>query len=58
MTFKRVVLIVKSLNPFIPCESMIQTVSVGHGGVPIAIGMKVVTKEGEGSEFIVQLLAV
>ena len=29
-----------------------------HGGVPIAIGigMKVETKEGEGSEFIIQLL--
>jgi signal transduction histidine kinase len=26
-----------------------------HGGVPIAIGMKVETKEGEGSEFIIQL---
>jgi uncharacterized protein (DUF1330 family) len=24
-----------------------------HGGVPIAIGMKVETKEGEGSEFII-----
>ena len=26
-----------------------------HGGVPIAIGIKVETKEGEGSEFIIQL---
>ena len=26
-----------------------------HGGVPIAIGMKVETKEGEGAEFIIQL---
>ena len=26
-----------------------------HSGVPIAIGMKVETKEGEGSEFIIQL---
>ena len=26
-----------------------------HGGGPIAIGMKVETKEGEGSEFIIQL---
>ena len=25
-----------------------------HGGVPIAIGMKVETKEGAGSEFIIQ----
>jgi len=26
-----------------------------HGEVPIAIGMKVETKEGEGSEFVIQL---
>ena len=26
-----------------------------HGGVPTAIGMKVETKEGEGSTFIIQL---
>jgi len=26
-----------------------------HGGVPIAIGIKVETKEGEGAEFIIQL---
>jgi two-component system, NtrC family, sensor kinase len=26
-----------------------------HGGVPIAIGMEVGTKEGEGAEFIIQL---
>jgi hypothetical protein len=26
-----------------------------HGGVPIAIGMKVETKEGEGAEVIIQL---
>ena len=26
-----------------------------HGGVPIAIGMKVETKDGEGSTFIIQL---
>ncbi len=26
-----------------------------HGGVPIAIGMKVETKEGEGSAFIIHL---
>ncbi len=26
-----------------------------HGGVPIAIGMKVETKEGEGSIFIIGL---
>ena len=29
-----------------------------HGGVPIAIGMKVESKEGEGTEFIVQLPVV
>jgi hypothetical protein len=29
-----------------------------HGGVPITIGMKVETKEGEGSEFIIQLPVV
>ncbi len=28
---------------------------LSHGGVPIAIGMKVETREGEGSEFIFQL---
>ncbi len=26
-----------------------------HGGVPIAIGMKVETKEGEGTEFTIIL---
>ena len=26
-----------------------------HGGVPIAIGIKVETKEAEGAEFIIQL---
>ena len=26
-----------------------------YGGVPIAIGMKVETKEGEGCEFIIEL---
>ena len=35
-------------------------ITKGHGGVPIVpiaigIGMKVETKEGEGSEFIIQL---
>ena len=37
---------------------MIQTkydIIKAHGGVPIAIGIKVETKEGEGSEFIIQL---
>jgi uncharacterized protein (DUF1330 family) len=46
---------VKSINP---CKSVIQTsydIVKAHGGVPIAIGMKVETKEGERSEFIIQL---
>ena len=42
---------VKSINP---CKSVIQTshdiVTKGHGGE-----LKVETKEGEGSEFIIQL---
>ena len=62
------------MKSFNPCQSVIQTIKV-HGGVPIAIGMKVETlsadlsvrnvvkteataqagKEGEGSEFIIQL---
>lgn len=29
-----------------------------HGGVPIAIGIKVETKEGEGSVFFMQLPAI
>jgi signal transduction histidine kinase len=28
---------------------------MAHGGVPIAIGMKVETQEGVGSEFTIQL---
>jgi len=46
---------VKSINP---CKSVIQTsydIVKVHGGVPIAIGMKVETKEGEGSIFIINL---
>ena len=46
---------VKSINL---CESVIQTIYdivKAHGGVPIAIGMKVETKEGEGSTLIVSL---
>ena len=46
---------VKSINQ---CQSMIQTIYdivKAHGSVPIAIGMKVETKEEEGSEFIIQL---
>ena len=38
---------------------MVQTVydivTKGHGEVPIAIGMKVETKEGEGKTFIIEL---
>jgi hypothetical protein len=46
---------VKSINP---CQSVIQTgfdIVKAHGGVPIAIGMKVETKEGEGSAFFIEL---
>jgi uncharacterized protein (DUF1330 family) len=46
---------VKSINQ---CKSVVQTIYdivKAHGGVPIIIGMKVETKEGEGSEFIIQL---
>ena len=46
---------VKSINP---CKSVIQTtydIIKAHGVVPIAIGIKVETKEGVGSEFIIQL---
>jgi uncharacterized protein (DUF1330 family) len=42
---------VKSINPV---KSMIQTIydiAKAHGGVPIVIGMKVKTKEGEGLIF-------
>ena len=37
---------------------MVQTIYdivKAHGGVPIIIGMKVETKEGEGTTFIIQL---
>ena len=37
---------------------MVQTffdIVKAHGGVPIAIGMKAETKEGEGGEFIIIL---
>ena len=46
---------VKSLNPG---KSVIQTtydIIKAHGVVPIAIGIKVETKEEMGSEFIIQL---
>jgi hypothetical protein len=45
---------VKSINP---CKSVMQTIYdivKAHGGVTIAIGMKVETKE-EGSIFIINL---
>ena len=39
---------------------MVQTVydivTKGHGGVPIAIGMKVEKKEREGTTFLIELL--
>lgn len=38
--------------------SLSYDIAKAHGGVPIAIGMKVETKEGEGSEFIIQLPVV
>jgi hypothetical protein len=44
---------VKSINL---CKSVIQTsydIVKAHGRVPIAIGMKVETKEAEGSKFII-----
>jgi hypothetical protein len=46
---------VKSINPY---KSVIQTIYdivIAHAGVPIIIGMKVETKEGAGSEFIIIL---
>ena len=45
---------VKSINPF---KSVIQTCDIlkAHGGVPVAIGIKVETKEGEGTEFTIIL---
>ena len=36
-------------------QSLLLHYLVRHGGVPIAIGMRVETREGEGSEFIVML---
>ena len=48
----------KSVQSVHPCKSVIQTtydIVNAHGGVPIDIGIKVETKEGEGSEFIIQL---
>ncbi len=48
----------KSLPSRQACQSVIPTfydIVKAHGGVPIAIGMKVETKEGEGSEFVIRL---
>ena len=48
----------KSVKSFNPKKSVIQTsydIVKAHGVVPIAIGIKVETKEGEGSEFIISL---
>jgi len=48
----------KSVKSIHPCKSVIQTIYdivKAHGGVPIAIGIKVETKEGEGSTFIIQI---
>lgn len=48
----------KSVQSVHPCKSVIQTyydIVKAHGGVPMAIGMKVETKEGEGSELIIYL---
>jgi uncharacterized protein (DUF1330 family) len=49
---------IKSVESINQCQSVIQTCSdivKAHGWVPIAIGIKVETIEGEGSEFIIQL---
>jgi len=46
---------VKSINPIKSVILTIYDIIKAHGGVPIAIGIKVETKEGEGSEFIIQL---
>lgn len=46
---------VKSINQ---CESVVQTIYdivKAHGGVPVAIGMKVDTKEGDGSTLTLQI---
>ena len=46
---------VKSINPW---QSVIQTIydiMKAHGGVPIVIGIKVETKENEGTVFIIYL---
>jgi len=48
----------KSVQSTNQCKSVIQTIYdivKAYGGVSIAIGMKVETKKGEGSEFIMSL---
>ena len=48
----------KSVKSFHPCKSLIQTIYAivkAHGGVPIAIGMKVASEEG--TEFIFSIRA-
>jgi signal transduction histidine kinase len=41
---------VKSVQSLNPCQSVIQTILKAHGGE-----LKVETKEGKGSEFVIQL---
>ena len=51
----------KSVQSINPIKSVIQTnydIVKAHGVVPIAIGIKVKTKEREGSEFIISLSIV
>jgi signal transduction histidine kinase len=43
-------MIIKSVQSFHPCKSVIQTILKTHGGE-----LKVETKEGEGSEFVISL---
>jgi uncharacterized protein (DUF1330 family) len=48
----------KSVKSIPLWKSVIQTIFdivKAHGGAPIAIGVKVETREGEGSEFIILL---
>jgi uncharacterized protein (DUF1330 family) len=52
---------IKSVESINQCRSVIQTsydIVKAHGGVPIAIGINVETKEGEGSEFSIQIPVV
>ena len=48
----------KSVKSIHPCKSVIQTsydIVKAHGGVPIAIGIKVETKENEGTAFTISI---